>query len=1372
MARFRRAFPGQPYIRQVPVVTTALQVRPFVARPPAPARARVGAGAVCAGGLGIPPDPPLLVASYPVYVAGGTGSAVTGSFTPAVGEILVVKGITEDASSIVQSTPTGGGFTYTLWVSDVTSSHTGCKIWTAPVTASASMTVTVAHTGNGANSIVVERWSGAQLATTPATVDTRGSGAPSTTITTVGASSVVSWLNGDWAAISGTPTYNSTSAVPTQDGYTTQSGLYTAYYAYQIATAPGSQTLGITSPTGQTWTLLGIEIENAGATSAPSPNYPHIGGPTWRRLNRHRQRISPPSPPIAAAAITLQQRPPGHRPPPPPRRATTGNQQTGAGIAAPPPAVPVAASARGFVSHRPAPARARVGPSGKTGGGVAALVNLPGPLPPAVQAAAPVHRFRPASPRAKVGPGTYVAAGQVGPSLSLGYLTQPPPRPVIVHRPPARAHTGPRGQAAGGVASAAPPLGSPSQPAPRPVIQHLPPRRVLWRGYAAPHYPAGAAPSPQLRPVITRRPPARAWVGPRPGPYGGVAGGVPLGTLLPARPFIARSRVPARAHVGPAVACAAGAARGAPPVVTAYQRPAPQIRRPAAAQVLWHGAAGPAPIALPGTPGAYQRVSPQIRRPGPARAKLGPSGAVGAGVAALVNLPGPLPPAAQTAAPVHRYRPAPARGLWHGTAVAAVPPAAPPVGLPPLTVKRPARARAVVGPASGCAAGIASTVVTPTGAAQPVIPIIIGQRRVSRAVTGPATSAAGIQGPAPLVVAYRIWPSTPGPATSSGDPSAYSLGVEFTLSVNATFAGIWFWRATAGDALPTSAELFQVTGPGTGTPVAGSAVTFPVTAATGWILAAATGPVTITAGVPYKAVVCQSAAVGWYSATTHYWDTGPGAAGITSGIIFAPDNAAADGGQDTFNLGGILTYPASSFNATNYWVDVAVLGPYIPPVPGTPGAYQRVSPQIRRPGPARAKLGPAGAVGAGTAGLYNLPLLGPPQVTVPVVPGRLPAPLTRVVWHGAGYPAQPPVVTAYQRPAPAIRRPAPARGLWHGVAAPAVPLGTLPVLHRPLPPQAQRPAPARAVWHGAAAPAPPVLPGTPGAYQRTPPQIRRPAPARATLGPRGTCAAGYTAPPVPLGALPPARKVPQYPPKHTRATTGHTTTAGGTTGPAPIPLATTYQRPAPQIRRPGPYRAVTGPRSTAAAGRGGVLTQFGALGPPKPFVWRSPLHASARIGPRGTAGAGIPVPHPPLGALGPPKPFIWRSPLPARGRCGPRGQAAGGSAGLYNKPVTAVPVRPFVWRPPLPARSRIGPRWQCAAGYASRVVTQLGAPQYAVPVVPGRRPPPLTRARFGGVHGLVNLKPLIVPGVTGGAVPQNVTGGAVPQNITGTATPG
>jgi hypothetical protein len=237
---------------------------------------------------------PTLAASFQVNSAASDISALTtSSFTPAAGDVIVVKAATETDTSTF-STPTDSqGNTYTLRASDASANHCWVGIWTAVAASATSMTVSVSNASVPAfHSMAVERWTSASLAGTPATNGTKtGTGAPSASLTTTAASSAVSWANGDWAANSPAGrTYNTTSATPTDEGVHDKSpGNYVAYYAYQTAASAGSQTFGITAPTGQTWTLLGIEILHSAGAPAGSTGYdqraPYLQAflvdPTW-----------------------------------------------------------------------------------------------------------------------------------------------------------------------------------------------------------------------------------------------------------------------------------------------------------------------------------------------------------------------------------------------------------------------------------------------------------------------------------------------------------------------------------------------------------------------------------------------------------------------------------------------------------------------------------------------------------------------------------------------------------------------------------------------------------------------------------------------------------------------------------------------------------------------------------------------------------------------------------------------------------------------------------------------------------------------------------------------------------------------------------
>lgn len=177
------------------------------------------------------------------------------------------------------------------------------------------------------------------------------------------------------------------------------------------------------------------------------------------------------------------------------------------------------------------------------------------------------------------------------------------------------------------------------------------------------------------------------------------------------------------------------------------------------------------------------------------------------------------------------------------------------------------------------------------------------------------------------MTAYTVFGQPPSPASLTSDLTDYCMGMQFTLSQDASLTGIWFYSPPSAGAAPGQCGVYQVTGPGTGTlAVSQTSPAWSGIAGSGWIKATFDGSTTLTASTSYKVAVAWDYGVNHYGATAHYWDSGPGSGGITSGPITAVNNAAADGGQDSFTAGnnGSLVYPATSFNATNYWVDVEV----------------------------------------------------------------------------------------------------------------------------------------------------------------------------------------------------------------------------------------------------------------------------------------------------------------------------------------------------------------------------------------------------------------------------------------------------------------
>jgi hypothetical protein len=206
---------------------------------------------------------PILVASHAVVSAAQDSSnLVTSTFTASPGEVIVVVGITENSTDSL-NTPTGGGLTYTAQVSNTVASHCACFVWTAVATgATSAMAVTVGTGATTWHSMVVTRWSNARLASSPAVLNTTGTGSPNVTLTTAASASVIAWGLGDWSATAGARTYRS-SAIEVGNHDKSAAGSYVADYAYQLCGAPGSQTVGITAPTpGGNWTTVGVEVQH------------------------------------------------------------------------------------------------------------------------------------------------------------------------------------------------------------------------------------------------------------------------------------------------------------------------------------------------------------------------------------------------------------------------------------------------------------------------------------------------------------------------------------------------------------------------------------------------------------------------------------------------------------------------------------------------------------------------------------------------------------------------------------------------------------------------------------------------------------------------------------------------------------------------------------------------------------------------------------------------------------------------------------------------------------------------------------------------------------------------------------------------------
>ncbi|MEU0940303.1 DUF4082 domain-containing protein [Embleya sp. NPDC005971] len=166
---------------------------------------------------------------------------------------------------------------------------------------------------------------------------------------------------------------------------------------------------------------------------------------------------------------------------------------------------------------------------------------------------------------------------------------------------------------------------------------------------------------------------------------------------------------------------------------------------------------------------------------------------------------------------------------------------------------------------------------------------------------------------------YRLWPSTDGNATDEST-SPINLGTEVVLSSTGWVTALHFWRATLSELGPVTGAVYAVV---SGAQVPGTAVTFTLSG-TGWQTATPATPVQLAASVRYVVVIHHTDR---YAGTGGYFASGPGASGITSGILTAPSAAAVSSapiGNGRFDEAGTIAAPTTTFNGGNYWSDITV----------------------------------------------------------------------------------------------------------------------------------------------------------------------------------------------------------------------------------------------------------------------------------------------------------------------------------------------------------------------------------------------------------------------------------------------------------------
>ncbi|MFO1103309.1 MAG: DUF4082 domain-containing protein [Methylocystis sp.] len=148
-----------------------------------------------------------------------------------------------------------------------------------------------------------------------------------------------------------------------------------------------------------------------------------------------------------------------------------------------------------------------------------------------------------------------------------------------------------------------------------------------------------------------------------------------------------------------------------------------------------------------------------------------------------------------------------------------------------------------------------------------------------------------------------LFSTSDAPATVTvNDPSPVELGVRFTSASEGRIVGMRFYKGPLNTGVHT-ANLWDASGRLLAT------ATFLGETASGWQTVSFAAPITIAANTIY---VVSYHSDGYYSANEGFFESGYANAPLT----------APGGGNGVYAYGAGSSFPSSSYNSTNYWVDV------------------------------------------------------------------------------------------------------------------------------------------------------------------------------------------------------------------------------------------------------------------------------------------------------------------------------------------------------------------------------------------------------------------------------------------------------------------
>jgi hypothetical protein len=180
--------------------------------------------------------------------------------------------------------------------------------------------------------------------------------------------------------------------------------------------------------------------------------------------------------------------------------------------------------------------------------------------------------------------------------------------------------------------------------------------------------------------------------------------------------------------------------------------------------------------------------------------------------------------------------------------------------------------------------------------------------QVQAAAAPTQTQAVAAEVQAAAAATYSLWSDAATPAiVTENDPSPVELGVKFQANTNGVISGLRFYKGPQN----TGTHVGSLWAAG-GQRLAN--VTFANESASGWQQANFSSPVSITSGTTY--IASYNAPNGRYSVDEGYFTKA-----VTNGPLEALASGT-QGGNGVYTYGPAGSFPTSTYNASNYWVDV------------------------------------------------------------------------------------------------------------------------------------------------------------------------------------------------------------------------------------------------------------------------------------------------------------------------------------------------------------------------------------------------------------------------------------------------------------------